>query len=65
MDCSTLPAVIAYTQFFPSEVAVAVVRAATVVPAVRDVAGLALPVFIALTVHSARYGVGGGTLAMA
>lgn len=52
-----MPAVIAYTELFPSEVAVAMVWAATVVPAVRDVAGLALPVFVTLTVHSARYGV--------
>lgn len=56
-DCSTLPAVIAHAQFFPSEVAVAVVWAATIVPAVWDVTGLALPVFITLTVYSARYGV--------
>lgn len=65
MDCSTLPAVIAYTQLFPSEVAVAMVWAATVVPAVRYVTRFSLPVFITLTVHSARYGVRGGALAMA
>lgn len=49
----TLPAVVADAELLPCEVAVAVIGAATVVPAVRDVAGLALPVLVALTVHSA------------
>lgn len=49
----TLPTLITDAELLPSEVAVAVVGAATVVPAVRDVAGLALPVLVALAVHPA------------
>lgn len=60
-----MPAVIAHTQLFPSEIAVAVIRAATVVSAVRDVAGFTFPIFITLAVHAACYGVGGGALSMA
>lgn len=61
----TLPTVIANTQLLPSEVAVAVIRAAAVVPAVGDVAGLALPVLVTFTVHSASGRVPGGALPMA
>lgn len=50
---ATLPAVVADAELLPGEVAVAVVGAATVVPAVRDVAGLALPVLVTLAVHPA------------
>lgn len=49
----TLPAVITDAQLLPREVAVAVVGAAAVVPAVGDVAGLAFPVLVTFTVHSA------------
>lgn len=49
----TLPAVIADTQLLPSEIAVAVVGAAAVVPAVGDVTGLTFPVLVTFTVHSA------------
>lgn len=52
----TLPAVIADTQLFPCEVTVPVVGAAAVGLTVGDVAGLALPVLIALTVHLAGSG---------
>lgn len=62
---STLPAVIAHAQLFPGEVTVAVIRAATVVPAVRDVTGLTLPVLIAFTIHTARYRVPRGALPVA
>lgn len=48
-----MPALVADTQLLPGEVAVAVVWAATVVPAVRDVAGLAFPILVTFTVHSA------------
>lgn len=48
-----MPAVVADAELLPGEVTVAVVRAATVVPTVRDVAGLALPVLVALAVHPA------------
>lgn len=48
-----MPAVVADAQLLPGEVAVAVVRAAAVVPAVWDVAGLAFPVLVTFTVHSA------------
>lgn len=58
----TLPAVVADAQLLPGEVAVAVVGAAAVVPAVRDVAGLAFPVLVAFAVHSAGDGVPGGAL---
>lgn len=53
-----MPAVVADAQLLPRQVAVAVVGAAAVVPAVRDVAGLALPVVLALAVHPARDRVG-------
>lgn len=49
----TLPAVIADTKLLPCEVAVAMVRAAAVVSAIRDVTGFAFPVLVAFTVHSA------------
>lgn len=49
----TLPAVIADTKFLAGEIAVTVVGAAAVVPAVRDVTGLAFPVLVTFTVHSA------------
>lgn len=62
---STLPAVIAHAQLFPSEVTVAVIGAATVVPAVRDVTGRTLPVLIAFTIHTARYRVPRGALPVA
>lgn len=61
----TLPAFIADTQLLPGEVAVAVVGAAAVVPAVRDVTGLAFPVLVALAVHSAGGRVTGGALPVA
>ncbi len=48
-----MPAVVAHAQLLPREVAVAVVGAAAVVPAVRDVARLAFPVLVTLTVNSA------------
>lgn len=48
-----MPAVVADAELLPGEVAVAVVGAAAVVAAVRDVAGLALPVLVALAVHPA------------
>lgn len=62
---STLPAVIAHTELFPGEVAVAMIGAATVVPAVRDVTGLTLPVLIAFTIYTARYRVPRGALPVA
>jgi len=52
----TLPAVVADTQLLAREVAVPAVRAAAVGPAVGDVAGLALPVLVALAVHLAGRG---------
>ena len=61
----TLPAVVADAQLLPGEVAVAAVGAAAVVAAVRDVAGLALPVLVALAVHMAGDGVPRGALAVA
>lgn len=60
-----MPAVIADTQLFPSEVAVAVVGAATVVPTVRDVTGLAFPILVTFTVHSAGGRVTRGALPVA
>lgn len=48
-----MPAVIADTKLLPCEVAVAVVRAAAVVSAIRDVTGFAFPVLVAFTVDSA------------
>lgn len=55
LSCSfTLPAVVADAELLPGQVAVSAARAATVVPAVRDVAGLSLPVLLALTVHTTR-----------
>lgn len=52
-----MPAVVADAELLSGQVAVAVVRAATVIPAVRDVAGVSFPVLLALTVHTARDGV--------
>lgn len=49
----TLPAVVADAQLLARQVAVAAVGAAAVVPAIGDVAGLALPVVLALAVHPA------------
>lgn len=60
-----MPAVVADTQLLPREVAVAVVGAAAVVPAVGDVAGLAFPVLVTFTVHSAGDRVPGSALPMA
>lgn len=51
----TLPAVVADAELFPGQVTVAVIRAATVIPAVRDVAGFSFPVLLALTVHATRH----------
>lgn len=50
----TLPAVVADAELLSGQVAVPVIRAATVVPAVRDVAGFSFPVLVTLTVHTAR-----------
>ena len=61
----TLPTVIADTQLLPGEVAVAVVGAAAIVPAVRDVTGLTFPVFVTFTVDSAGSRVPWGALPMA
>lgn len=61
----TLPALVADTQLLPGEVAVTVVGAATVVPAVRDVAGLAFPILVTFTVHSAGGRVARRALSMA
>ena len=61
----TLPAVVADAQLLAGEVAVAAVGTATVVAAVGDVAGLALPVLVALAVHAAGDGVARGALAVA
>lgn len=61
----TLPAVVADAQLLARQVAVAAVGAAAVVPAVGDVAGLALPVVLALAVHPARHRVGRAAPAMA
>lgn len=60
-----MPAVIADAQLLPGEVAVSVVRAAAVVPAVGDVAGLTFPILVTFTVHSASSGVPRGALPMA
>lgn len=49
-----MPAVVADAELLSGQVAVAVTRAATVIPAVRDVAGFSLPVLLALTVHATR-----------
>lgn len=61
----TLPAVVADTQLLPSEVAVAMVGATAVVPAVGDIAGLAFPVLVTFTVHSAGDRVPRGALPVA
>lgn len=53
----TLPAVVADAEFFPGQVTVSVIGAATVVSAVRDVAGLSFPVLVALAVDSTCDGV--------
>lgn len=55
LSCSfTLPAVVADAELFSGQVTVAVIRAATVIPAVWDVAGFSFPVLLALTVHTTR-----------
>lgn len=59
-----MPAVVTDTAFLPSEVTVAMVGAATVVPAVGDVTGLALPVLLTLAVHPAGDGVSRAALPM-
>lgn len=59
-----MPTVIADTQLLPGEVAVAVVRAAAVVPAVRHVTSLTFPVLVTFTVHSAGGRVTRSTLPM-
>lgn len=60
-----MPAVVADAQLLPRQVAVAATRAATVVAAVRDVAGLSLPVLLALAVDAARRRVGRAAPAVA
>lgn len=47
-----MPAVVADAQLLPGQVTVAVIWAATVVSAVRDVARVPLPVLLALAVHT-------------
>lgn len=54
----TLPAVVADTQLLSSQVTIAVIRAATVVLAVWNVAGFSLPVAVTLTVNPTRGRVG-------
>lgn len=49
-----MPAVVADAELLAGQVAVAVVGAATVASAVRDVAGFALPVLVALAEHAAN-----------
>lgn len=48
-----MPAVVADAELLSGQVAVAVIRAATVASAVRDVAGVSLPVVLALAVRRA------------
>lgn len=60
-----MPAFVADAQLLTGEVAVAVVGATAVVPAVGDVTGLALPVLVTFTVHSAGDRVPRGALPMA
>lgn len=62
---STLPAIVAHAEFLSGEVAVAMIGAATVVPAVRDVTGLALPEVLAVTIYTTCYRVPRGTLPVA
>lgn len=50
-----MPAVVADAELFSGQVAVAVVRAATVIPAVGNGAGLAFPVLITFAIHAARH----------
>lgn len=52
-----MPAVVADAELLSSQVTVAVIRAATVIPAVRDVAGFSFPVLLTFTVHATRDGV--------
>lgn len=61
----TLPAVIADTELFSRQVAVAMVWAATVGFAVRDITRFPFPVLITLTVHLTRNRDTGCTLSMA
>lgn len=61
----TLPAVVADAQLLPCEVAVAMVGASAVVPAVGDVTGLTFPVLVTFTVHSASSRVPWSALPMA
>lgn len=53
-----MPAVVADTQLLSSQVTIAVIRAATVVLAVWNVAGFSLPVAVTLTVNPTRGRVG-------
>lgn len=53
-----MPAVVADAELFSGQVTVSVIRAATVIPAVRDVAGFSFPVLLTLTVHATRDRVG-------
>lgn len=61
----TLPTIVADTEFFSREVAVAVVWAATVGFTVWDVARFPFPVLVTLTVHLTRSRGARGTLPMA
>lgn len=61
----TLPAVIADTQLLSRQVAVAMVRTATVGFTVRDITSFPFPVLITLTVHLTRHRDTGCTLSMA
>ena len=60
-----MPAVVADAELLSGQVAVAVIRAATVIPAVRDAAGVSFPVVLTLAVHSTRDGVGRAASAVA
>lgn len=50
-----MPAVVADAKLLSGQVAVAVIRAAAVVFAVRNVTGLSFPVLLTLAVHPARH----------
>lgn len=52
-----MPAVVADAELLSGQVTVTVIRAATVVSAVRDVAGVSFPVLITLTVHTAQHSI--------
>lgn len=62
---TTLPTLVANAELLAGQVTVAVVGAAAVVAAVGDVAGLTLPVLVALAVHTAGDGVPRRALAVA